>query len=123
MIVHLPAYATGYLAGRYLVQPGEEEAKAQFRAVGGGVGLAVSIAYWLRVVWKKHIAGSTMRRLGLLRLFGIIYTGVWILVKWHALLVRRKYLVPGSYQADPDFLSNSEFEIVSIAFLFSQKTY
>ena len=117
MVVHLPGYVTGYLAGRYLVKSGEEEAKAQFKAVGGGVGLAISIAYWLRVVWRKRIAGSTIRRLGLLRLFGIIYTGVWVLVKWHALLVRRKCPVPRSYKTEFGFpLPNSEFEIVSNPF-------
>lgn len=39
--LHLPVYAAGYLAKRYLVHPGEPEAEAEHKAVCGGLVFGV----------------------------------------------------------------------------------
>ncbi|KAF8154540.1 hypothetical protein B0H34DRAFT_660490 [Crassisporium funariophilum] len=50
LIMHIPAYLTGSLAARLLATPGEEEGRAQFKAVGGGVGLAGAVGGLQRVI-------------------------------------------------------------------------
>jgi len=51
-ILHLPAYITGWLAARVLTKPKEEETKAQFKAIFGGLGMGLSYTIVIRTVLK-----------------------------------------------------------------------
>jgi glycerol-3-phosphate O-acyltransferase/dihydroxyacetone phosphate acyltransferase len=97
-LFHLPGYATGPLLAKCLAVPGEEESPAQFKAVGGGLGIGATMALALGVLWKRDKLGTSTTLLGLneddttlkriLGLFGSVYLGVLVLVKWHKLLVK-----------------------------------
>jgi glycerol-3-phosphate O-acyltransferase/dihydroxyacetone phosphate acyltransferase len=59
LICHAPAYLTGHVAARFLAPPGEEEAKAQFKALVGGLfygieytGIAWQLVKWLVMIGK-----------------------------------------------------------------------
>ncbi|KAF9456312.1 hypothetical protein BDZ94DRAFT_1177998 [Collybia nuda] len=98
MILHLPAYLTGSLAARFLSVKDEEETHAQFKAIGGGVGLGASV---VSTLWALRRTGWLFPALTLLNLEGGVLTGVkrilgvlggiyssfYFLVKWHTLLV------------------------------------
>lgn len=98
MVLHLPAYLTGSLASRFLSVKDQEEAHAQFKAIGGGVGLGASVASTL---WALRKTGWLYPALSLLdldegalasvkRILGVlvgIYSSFYFLVKWHNLLV------------------------------------
>lgn len=98
MVLHLPAYLTGSLASHFLSAKNEEEARAQFKAIGGGVGLGASVASTLWALRRKGwlypvlnlpdldegVLTSVKRILGVL---GGIYSSFYFLVKWHNLLV------------------------------------
>jgi glycerol-3-phosphate O-acyltransferase / dihydroxyacetone phosphate acyltransferase len=57
---HTPAYLTGYLAGRFLVPPGDEESKAQFKAVFAGIGFGLEVAHITRnvILWLTSTKGD-----------------------------------------------------------------
>lgn len=102
MLFHFPGYITGPLAQRYFAQPGEQEARAQFKAVGGGLGIGANMGLVLGLVWKRNNFGMLTSLLGLtendnaikktLALAGSVYFGVVLLVRWHRLLVKGKEL-------------------------------
>ncbi|KAF8962147.1 hypothetical protein BDZ97DRAFT_1826579 [Flammula alnicola] len=104
LLLHFPGYFTGPLAAKCLAAPGEEEAAAQFKAVGGGLGVGANIALALGILWKQNKLGRLTALLGLgvgderlpflkrvLGLVGSVYFGVLVLVKWHKLLVKANY--------------------------------
>ncbi|KAJ3510928.1 hypothetical protein NLJ89_g4397 [Agrocybe chaxingu] len=97
LLLHFPGYISGSLIGKLLAVPGEEESPAQFKAVGGGLGIAANIALAFGVLWRK---GGLSALPGfprvegvkhVLGLVGTIYCSVWLLVKWHGLLVKANY--------------------------------
>lgn len=101
LLLHFPGYITGHLAAKYLATPGEEEGAAQFRAIGGGLGIGANIALSLGVLWKQNKLGALTTLFGLdvdndsipmlkrvAGLAGSVCFGVWILVKWHKFLVK-----------------------------------
>ncbi|KAG0702658.1 acyltransferase [Suillus ampliporus] len=51
-LVHVPGYITGWFAARMLTVPNEEETKAQFKAIFGGLGFAVSYGLLTRACVK-----------------------------------------------------------------------
>ncbi|KAF4610143.1 hypothetical protein D9613_010682 [Agrocybe pediades] len=107
LLLHFPGYITGRLAAKCLATPGEEESPAQFKSVGGGLGIGMNLAAALGILWKKNRLGTLTSLLGLgawtqdksrmstfKRLFGLvgtIYVSVLVLVKWHKLLVKSNY--------------------------------
>ncbi|KAJ3793896.1 hypothetical protein GGU11DRAFT_847750 [Lentinula aff. detonsa] len=63
--LYFPAFIMSHFTARLLAMPGEEEGEAQFRSVGGGVGLGLGLAVgrgvviqiWRRNgarIWKSH---------------------------------------------------------------------
>ncbi|CAA7257510.1 unnamed protein product [Cyclocybe aegerita] len=97
LLLHFPGYVSGSLIGKLLAVPGEMESPAQFKAVGGGLGIAANIALAFGVLWKKG-GLSTLPGFPkvegvkhVLALVGTIYCSVWLLVKWHGLLVNANY--------------------------------
>ena len=103
LLLHLPGYITGYLAAKLLTIPGEEESYAQFKAIGGGLGIGANLAMILGILWwtaqlgrlEFVLAGRDEEGLLLLLkrligLAGVIYCSVVVLVKWHKLLVKRE---------------------------------
>jgi glycerol-3-phosphate O-acyltransferase/dihydroxyacetone phosphate acyltransferase len=59
LMCHAPAYLTGHFAARFLAPPGEEEAKAQFKGLIGGLcygteytGIAWRLVKWLVMIGK-----------------------------------------------------------------------
>jgi glycerol-3-phosphate O-acyltransferase/dihydroxyacetone phosphate acyltransferase len=98
MVLHLPAYLTGSLSGRYLSAKDEDETRAQFKAVGGGVGLGTSVGFMMWVLrrtgwlyWGLGLLDPAVGVLaGVMRILGVlggIYSSFCVLVKWHNLLV------------------------------------
>lgn len=97
-LFHLPGYVIGPLLAKCLAVPGEEESPAQFKAIGGGLGIGTNMALALGVLWKRNKVGNLTTLLGLneddmtlkrvLGLVGSVYLGVLVLVKWHKLLVK-----------------------------------
>ncbi|KJA21828.1 hypothetical protein HYPSUDRAFT_683762 [Hypholoma sublateritium FD-334 SS-4] len=95
LLLHLPGYITGPLAKRCFALPEEEEAAAQFKAIGGGLGIGANVALALGILWKRNRIGTLMglseddnvvqRALGLA---GSMYLGIVLLVRWHRLLIR-----------------------------------
>ncbi|KAF8882119.1 hypothetical protein BD779DRAFT_1544035 [Infundibulicybe gibba] len=96
LLFHLPGYVSGPLLARCFAPPNEEEARAQFKAVGGGFGLGVSIAgfFGAAKVLEKHanlgaLVDTSLRRTAVT--LGLVYISTYILLKWHALLVGGNY--------------------------------
>jgi len=92
-LCYLPAYISGYLAGKFLATKGEEEGQAQFKGIFGGVGLGLHWAIlgkmygnrvidWVAKSWP--IVGSLNKVGRVLSLAGVAY----VMVKWHNLLVK-----------------------------------
>ncbi|KAG1726619.1 uncharacterized protein EDB91DRAFT_57778 [Suillus paluster] len=54
-LVHVPGYITGWLAARMLTIPNEEETKAQFKAIFGGLGFALSYGLLTRACVKLAV--------------------------------------------------------------------
>ncbi|KAJ3740452.1 hypothetical protein DFH05DRAFT_1508887 [Lentinula detonsa] len=55
--LYFPAFIMSHFTARLLAMPGEEEGEAQFRSVGGGVGLGVGLAVGRGVViqiWRRN---------------------------------------------------------------------
>uniref|UniRef100_A0A8H7XV31 Phospholipid/glycerol acyltransferase domain-containing protein n=1 Tax=Psilocybe cubensis TaxID=181762 RepID=A0A8H7XV31_PSICU len=106
LLLHFPGYITGKLSQR-LATKGEEESPAQFKAIGGGVGIGANIALSLGVLWKQNKLGTLSALLGLgdwtqddgriaylkrlLGVVGTVYCSVLVLVRWHKLLVNANY--------------------------------
>ncbi|KDR79223.1 hypothetical protein GALMADRAFT_243122 [Galerina marginata CBS 339.88] len=104
-LLYFPGYISGSLLAKACTKPGEEESLAQFKAVGGGLGIGANIALALGVLWKQNKLGTLSALLGLgpdsgtsglnlKRVFGLVgtvYCSVLVLVKWHNLLVNANY--------------------------------
>ncbi|KAG2030212.1 hypothetical protein BDR03DRAFT_878894 [Suillus americanus] len=54
-VVHVPGYITGWFAARMLTIPNEEETKAQFKAIFGGLGFALSYGLLTRACVKLAV--------------------------------------------------------------------
>ncbi|KAG1856352.1 hypothetical protein DFJ58DRAFT_341272 [Suillus subalutaceus] len=54
-VVHVPGYITGWFAARMLTIPNEEETKAQFKAIFGGMGFALSYGLLMRACVKLAV--------------------------------------------------------------------
>ncbi|KAG1724488.1 acyltransferase [Suillus lakei] len=54
-VVHIPGYITGWFAARMLTIPNEEETKAQFKAIFGGLGFALSYGLLTRACVKLAV--------------------------------------------------------------------
>ncbi|KAG1813693.1 uncharacterized protein BJ212DRAFT_1447854 [Suillus subaureus] len=80
-VVHIPGYITGWFAARMLTIPNEEETKAQFKAIFGGLGFAISYGLLTRACVKQ---GLLNRALGTL---AMAVGMTWSLWKWHNALV------------------------------------
>ncbi|KAF9223122.1 hypothetical protein BS17DRAFT_802635 [Gyrodon lividus] len=63
LIIHIPAYITGWLAARLLTVSNEEETKAQFKAIFGGFGLCLSYAATVRTVVRALVQWGGENRL------------------------------------------------------------
>lgn len=98
MLFHVPAYLTGALAGKFLAPGGEEEAKAQFKAIGGGVGLGFSVGLvlgllkkmrWLDWSWGlvDREDGPIVKVKWLCAMFFGAYSSFHLLIKWHNIMV------------------------------------
>lgn len=96
LLLHFPGYIIGPLAAKAFAPPGEEEAAAQFKAIFGGVGIGGNVALALGVLWKQNKLSALTAIFGLegrsminriAGLFASVYFSVWVLVKWHKLLV------------------------------------
>ena len=109
LLLHLPGYITGHLAAKFFAVPGEEETYAQFKAVGGGLGIGANLAMIFGYLWKTTRLGRLdsfilpgwdddeglfplLKRL--IGLAGAIYCSVIVLVKWHKLLVKGEICYP-----------------------------
>src|SRR5262249_43205714 len=57
-LFHLPGYIIGQVAMRMLSGPGEAETKAEYRAVGGGIGIIFSVLIALGWLWIKGLLGG-----------------------------------------------------------------
>ncbi|KAF9527174.1 hypothetical protein CPB83DRAFT_856494 [Crepidotus variabilis] len=118
LLLHLPGYITGHFAGK-MANPGEYEAVAQLKSVGGGVGIGLGVLGGLGWVgWSKsaeilawlaqqllHLGSwsgvfgpsEPLQRLILDKakspctVLGTIYLGMWLLVKWHGVYVDANY--------------------------------
>ncbi|KAG6839984.1 hypothetical protein C0991_009862 [Blastosporella zonata] len=105
MLLHISAYLMGHIAPRVLVEKGEVEGQAQFKAIFGGVGLGIGVAAVLRVLRKsvglgplwnfatggpaqEGLVGGLRRTIGAL---GVAYSSVYLLVRWHNALVYGNY--------------------------------
>ena len=109
LYLHLPGYITGHLAAKLFAVPREEESYAQFKAIGGGIGIGANLAVILGILWKTTWLGrlvslvlpdSDYEGLPLLKrvigLVGTAYCSVIVLAKWHKLLVKCECLSSAS---------------------------
>ncbi|KAF8547678.1 hypothetical protein OG21DRAFT_1517134, partial [Imleria badia] len=57
LALHLPVYIAGWLrvTARFLTKHNEEEAKAQFKAILGGLGMGLSYGMVIRMVFKTVV--------------------------------------------------------------------
>ena len=102
LLFYLPGYINGYIAGQLLGVPGEEESFAQYKAIGGLLGIATNLAIILGILWRVTGFGyfvlpgegplSLLRHL--IGLAGTIYCSVIVLIKWHDLLVKGDIFIP-----------------------------
>lgn len=131
LLLHLPGYIMGSLLAKCLATPGEEESPAQFKSVGGGLGIGMNLAAALGILWKKNKLGTLSALLGLgtwsedetristfKRVFGLvgtIYVSVLVLVKWHKLLVGGK--PPFLRVSSQLLIYHSQLQTVSISCL------
>ncbi len=58
LVLHVPAYVTGSLAGRLLGKPAEEETYAQFKAVFGGLAATAAYAAVTRAIIRGLVGNS-----------------------------------------------------------------
>lgn len=89
-LFHIPGYIVSQIVLRALYTPGEEETEAQYRAVGGGVGIGLGVLGVMGWLWAKGFLGEGF---GIKRIIGLsilVYASVYVLVQWHLMLVRGK---------------------------------
>lgn len=91
-IAHIPGYLFSGLGSKYLAPPGEEESKAQFKVILGGLGIGLGTG--MSAYWLTRLAVSLNTPLangGGIRSQLFLWASIaWILIKWHGLLVDRK---------------------------------
>ncbi|KAJ7594960.1 hypothetical protein C8J56DRAFT_928097 [Mycena floridula] len=75
-LLHLPGYIIGNLTMKCLATPGEEEGEAQYRAIGGGIGLGLYWAMFGRIA-RRWVAK------GLLSLSSILTQHVQSSLPWN----------------------------------------
>jgi len=85
LLLFTPGYILGRLSARWLASNEEEESQAQFKAVGGGLGVMAAVALVLGFVNKWDIWSSSVG--GWIK----VVLGVVGVVKWHNLLVDCNY--------------------------------
>ncbi|KAG6816358.1 hypothetical protein H0H87_006719 [Tephrocybe sp. NHM501043] len=122
MVLYIPAYISGNIASRSLVEEGEVEGEAQYKAIFGGVGLGVGLATAFGVLQKTlgldslrdfiaggvaqdGVAGRIRRLVGA---FGVVFGSVYLLVKWHNALVYERYTHPPEPPPNPFIKRNKE---------------
>lgn len=87
---HIPGYISSHVVARALYTPGEEETEAQYRAVGGGLGIGLGVLVILGWLWIKGVLtnwGFLGGIKGIIGLSLLVYASVYVLVKWHLMLV------------------------------------
>lgn len=105
LLFHMPGYILGQFAVRMLSEPGEAETKAEYRAVGGGVGICFSVLVALGWLWIKGLLGDEFGFKKMIGLALLVYASVYVLVEWHLMFVRGTlFLFPWS------FMSNTLFQ-------------
>lgn len=91
LLFHIPGYIASHVAARVLYTPGEEETEAQYRAVGGGLGIGLGVLLILGWFWIRGVLtdwGFLGGVKGIIGLSLLVYTSVYVLVKWHLMLVK-----------------------------------
>ena len=86
LLLFTPGYILSRLSARWLASNEEEEAQAQFKAVGGGLGVMAALGVILGFmnkwdIWSSSVGGWWIK----------VVLGVVGLVKWHNLLVDCNY--------------------------------
>ncbi|KAH9920018.1 glycerol-3-phosphate-1-acyltransferase [Epithele typhae] len=76
--LHIPAYVTGLVASRVLSTPGEEETRAQFKAVFGGLAATAVYASLTRVIVSRVVANLSRAHIDVPEAFSPLFD---ILVK------------------------------------------
>lgn len=77
---------------RALRWPGHEETEAEYRAIGGGIGIGLSIVGILAKLWRTGVLAESGFLDSVKGIFGLsvaVYASVYVLVKWHLSLVQR----------------------------------
>lgn len=93
LILYLPAYATAILGERVLNAAGEEEAKAQFKAVIGGMTygmISAAVGFGISTLTIRSLdesAGVIAKTLRILGTASIMYLTTWAIFRWHNALV------------------------------------
>ena len=97
LLAFLPAYPAAQLAAHTFPPPGEEEGKAQWLAVCGGIvygGVAGTFGFILatlasRTLYWQAFSGNlpVPRVAGALGTLAVVYCTVWALFRWHNALV------------------------------------
>lgn len=85
LLFFTPGYILGRLSARWLASTEEEETQAQFKAVGGGLGVMTTFALVLGFVNRWDVWSSTLS--GWVK----VLLGVVGMVKWHNVLVDCNY--------------------------------
>lgn len=78
---------------RMLSGPGEAETKAEYRAVGGGIGICFSVLVGLIWLWVKGLLGDEFGFKKMIGLALLVYASVYVLVEWHLMFVRGKFTI------------------------------
>ncbi|KAF8132536.1 acyltransferase, partial [Boletus edulis] len=115
-VLYLPMYIASWLAVRFLTKPDEEEAKAQFKAVFGGLGIGLSYGVVTRIVFRTLMPVGGKDWIAIFPTFFIAAIGVLvgmvavtvgtvrILWKWHNSLVKGKPRCYAVFPSSADFL-------------------
>ncbi|KII85516.1 hypothetical protein PLICRDRAFT_319211 [Plicaturopsis crispa FD-325 SS-3] len=119
-LLHLPAYVLSPLAGRLLPKHREDEAVAQWRAVAGGVGMAVGWGIWGCVGWRRFGLRRIVDRLMLGRgqkavlLVAATYLAAHIMARWHNALID---CTSGSIPLNPQILTLHDRQLPPVSCL------
>ncbi len=125
LVLHLPGYITGPLLKRCFARPEEQEAAAQFKAIGAGLGIGANVVLALGILWKQNKIGTLSAMLGtgeddnamrkVLGLAGSVYLGIVLLARWHRLLVKGKLIhEKGFFLLSFSSSTNSQLPHVSV---------
>ena len=125
LLLYFPGYITGPLLKRCFAHPEEQEAAAQFKAIGGGLGIGANVVLALGILWKQNKIGTLTAILGMseddnamkkvLGLAGSVYLGIVLLARWHRLLVTGKLMhEKGFYLLSCSSSTNSQLPHVSV---------